>query len=194
MPRPTHCRRICHQAPCDYFKPAGIPLRDLEEVALGLDELEALRLADLDGLYQEQAAGRMGVSRPTFGRIIESARRKVAEALVLVKAIAVQGGHYNMATTTNMRHFECADCGHRWEAPFGTGRPAACPKCKSANFRRAEEERGHGRCARQGRGQGMAQSSGEGAGPGTGQGRTRRRRIRACAQGGKDQAKNASES
>jgi hypothetical protein len=61
-------------------------------VALTLDEFESLRLADLEGLYQEDAAGRMGVSRATFGRIVESARRKVAEALVRGKALRIEGG------------------------------------------------------------------------------------------------------
>ncbi len=74
------------------FKPAGIPARDLEAVVLALDELEALRLADLLGLYQDEAAGRMGVSRPTFGRIVESGRRKVADALVRGKALVIEGG------------------------------------------------------------------------------------------------------
>lgn len=58
-----------------------------------LDELEALRLADLDGLYQETAAARMGVSRQTFGNIIERAHRKVADALVNAKALRIEGGH-----------------------------------------------------------------------------------------------------
>jgi len=57
-----------------------------------LDELEALRLADLEGLYQEQAAEKMGVSRPTFARILESARKKVAEALVKGKGLVIGGG------------------------------------------------------------------------------------------------------
>jgi predicted DNA-binding protein (UPF0251 family) len=74
------------------FKPAGIPARLLEEVVLTLDELEALRLADLEGEYQEAAAARMGVSRATFGRIVGEARRKVAEALVQGKALRIEGG------------------------------------------------------------------------------------------------------
>jgi predicted DNA-binding protein (UPF0251 family) len=67
-------------------------VRDLDEVVMSLDEFEAMRLADLEGLYQEQAAARMNVSRPTFGRIIDSARRKVAEALVHGKALRIEGG------------------------------------------------------------------------------------------------------
>jgi len=74
------------------FKPVGVPARGLPEVTLGLDELEALRLADLDGLYQEAAALRMGVSRQTFGRIVESARRKVADAVINRKCLLIGGG------------------------------------------------------------------------------------------------------
>jgi predicted DNA-binding protein (UPF0251 family) len=74
------------------FKPTGIPMREIEEVVMTLDEFEALRQADLVGLYQEQAAEQMGVSRPTFSRIIESAHRKVADALVHGKALRIEGG------------------------------------------------------------------------------------------------------
>ena len=74
------------------FKPAGIPARDLEAIVLALDEMEAVRLADLEGLYQEEAAERMGVSRPTFGRIVESGRRKIADAIVRGKALVIEGG------------------------------------------------------------------------------------------------------
>jgi predicted DNA-binding protein (UPF0251 family) len=74
------------------FKPAGIPARALDEVLLTLDELEALRLADLEGLYQDEAAVRMSVSRPTFGRIVEAARRKVARALLQGLVLRIDGG------------------------------------------------------------------------------------------------------
>ena len=79
-----------------YFKPAGIPLRTLEEVVVTLDELESLRLADLEGLYQEEAAARMKISRPTFSRLVESAHKKVAEALVEGKALRLEGGPVQM--------------------------------------------------------------------------------------------------
>ena len=74
------------------MKPAGVPVRELEEVILGFDEAEALRLADLEGLYQEAAARSMGVSRQTFGRIIETARRKTADAILNGKALRIDGG------------------------------------------------------------------------------------------------------
>ncbi len=76
MPRPIHCRRIASLPGSSLFKPAGIPACSLGEVVLAIDEFEALRLADYVALYQEQAAERMGVSRQTFGRIVETARKK----------------------------------------------------------------------------------------------------------------------
>ena len=91
MPRPTILREIEEPPRSTWFKPTGIPMRELEEVVLTFDEIEALRLADAEGLYQEQVAEQMKVSRPTVGRILAAARRKVAEALVQGKAIRQQG-------------------------------------------------------------------------------------------------------
>lgn len=90
MPRRPCPRTISHSPPANYFKPAGIPLRDLEEVCLGADELEALRLADVEDLYHEEAAQRMGVSRQTLDRIVRRARSKVAVALVHGKALRIE--------------------------------------------------------------------------------------------------------
>jgi len=92
MPRP-HCRRrIAGQPAVPLYKPQGVPLQALEVVEMTLDEFEALRLADLDGMYQEDAAAGMGVSRATFGRIIEAAHRKLADVLVHGKALRIGGG------------------------------------------------------------------------------------------------------
>jgi DNA-directed RNA polymerase subunit RPC12/RpoP len=99
-----------------------------------MDEFEALRLADLDGAYHEQAALEMNVSRQTFGRILESARRKVARVLVEGLALRIEGG---VIERTFQRAFTCAGCGKDWEEPFGTGRPAGCPACGSADFFRS---------------------------------------------------------
>ena len=149
MARPRNCRRVGSMPESNYFKPRGIPLSMLEEVILTVDECEAIRLADLESLYQEQAAEKMKVSRQTFGRIIESAHKKVAEALVQGKALKIEGGEFEMAS---MRKFRCYDCQHSWELPYGTGRPEDCPSCKSGNIQRAEEDRGYARGV--GRGQG----------------------------------------
>jgi len=90
MPRPPCPRRIAHSPLATYYKPAGIPLRDLEEIVLGPDELESLRLADYEDLYHQDAAKHMGVSRQTFDRIVRRARRKVAAALVRGHALRIE--------------------------------------------------------------------------------------------------------
>lgn len=74
------------------FRPQCKPLSRLEGVSLTLDEFEAVRLADLEGLKQEESADRMKISRPTFSRIISSARKKIGDALVNIKAIKIEGG------------------------------------------------------------------------------------------------------
>lgn len=89
MPRPPCPRRIRHSPPADYFKPAGIPLRDLREIELAPDELEAVRLADDLDLFHTEAAAKMGVSRQTFDRIVRRARRKIAAALVHGQALRI---------------------------------------------------------------------------------------------------------
>lgn len=92
MPRAKKPRFVEHRPPAAVFKPAGVRACDLEWVYLGLDEYEALRLADYEGLDQEQVAGRLGVSRPTVSRILERARHAVARAFVEGLALAIEGG------------------------------------------------------------------------------------------------------
>jgi predicted DNA-binding protein (UPF0251 family) len=75
-----------------FFKPRGVPTRQLQEIELGLDELEALRLVDDEGLEQVQAAKKMKISQSTLQRILGAARHKVAQGLVEGKAIKVEGG------------------------------------------------------------------------------------------------------
>jgi uncharacterized protein len=96
VPRPFCNRSIAGRPAVSIFKPIGIPVSELEEIVMTLDEFEALRLADLEGLYQEKAAEKMKISRPTFSRIVDSARRKVADALVHGKALRIEGGPIHM--------------------------------------------------------------------------------------------------
>lgn len=100
MPRPRHNRKIAWMPNCRSFKPAGIPLSTLEEIVITVVEAEALRLADYEGLYQTQAAEKMQVSRQTFGRILEAARRKITKAIVEGKAITIEGGEFTMDSNT----------------------------------------------------------------------------------------------
>ena len=97
MPRPCKYRRVSFLPNVTYFKPAGIPMRLLEEVRLTLDELEAIRLKDMEGLEQEQGAEKMNVSRSTFQRILTSARRKTVDALINGKALRIEGGPFEVS-------------------------------------------------------------------------------------------------
>lgn len=99
MPRPKCRRRVCGIPDRNYFKPRGIPSVELEEVILNLDEFEAIRLADYEQLYQEDAAAQMNISRQTFGRIIDSAHKKIADVLLNGKALKIEGGAIALSDT-----------------------------------------------------------------------------------------------
>jgi len=131
MPRPPKCRRVAFLPNVTYFKPAGIPLRALEEVRLSVEEAEAIRLKDLESFEQEQGAERMNISRPTFQRVLASARQKVADALLNGRAIRIEGGNFEMA----FRRFRCLN-GHEWEVPFEvmmSATPQLCPTCNTSS-------------------------------------------------------------
>ena len=97
MPRRPIERAVAGVPRVTLFKPAGVPTRELEQLQLAVDELEAIRLVDLEGLTHEQAAAEMGVSRQTVGRVLERGRAQVAEALIGGKAILIGGGNYRVA-------------------------------------------------------------------------------------------------
>jgi predicted DNA-binding protein (UPF0251 family) len=113
MARPIKWRRVGLIPQVTYFKPAGVPMRDLEEVALSVEEAEAIRLKDLKGLEQEECAKRMHISRPTFHRVLQSARRKVADILVNGKALRIGGGNFALPSQA----FQCRRDGHVWSVP-----------------------------------------------------------------------------
>jgi predicted DNA-binding protein (UPF0251 family) len=146
MARPRKCRWVCCEPSVTYFKPRGVPLIALDKVSLTVDELEAVRLKDLGGLDQEEAAVTMKVSQPTFHRILESAHYKIADGLANGKAIRIEGGDYMI--WKGERLFKCCDCQSRWREPLGTARPVNCPKCKGTNIHRAPQDRGHVRASR----------------------------------------------
>ncbi len=92
MPRNKKTRFIRHRPPANLYKPSGVPGRELERCTLTLDGYEALRLADYEGLSQQEVAKRLGVSRPTVSRILAEARGAVARALVEGRALVIEGG------------------------------------------------------------------------------------------------------
>ena len=96
MPRPRKRRALAHRPRPAIYKPAGVPLDGLTHLNLLYEELEALRLADLEGLTQEEAAGQMAVSRSTFQRIVARARQRVAQALVEGHALQIEGGTFTV--------------------------------------------------------------------------------------------------
>lgn len=132
MARPPKERRVEYIPEIKYFKPAGIPMRDIEEVNLTIEEVEAIRLKDREGLTQEECAQRMNVSRPTFQRVLTGAREKIAEALIKGKAIRFRGGDYKLAE----HYLHCSRCGRKFAVVQGRrgrhGRPfreIICPDC-----------------------------------------------------------------
>jgi len=125
MTRPCKCRHISGKPRSFLFKPCGIPFRELHETCLTLDELEAIRLADLEELYQEEAALRMGVSRQTFGNIIRSAHGKIADALVNAKSLKIAGGVVQLEA----QRFRCGRCRTHWAASPIQEKTVTCPKC-----------------------------------------------------------------
>lgn len=132
MPRPTKWRKVEFIPGHTYFVPFGKPKCQVEENILKIEELEAVRLKDIENLDQDQCAERMGVSRQTFQRILNEARGKIADALVQGKAIRIQGGNF----TQNICNVRCLDCKHQWQESYENYEKMAekeyeCPKCGS---------------------------------------------------------------
>ena len=127
MPRPRRFRKVCFEPNVTYFKPAGVRMIDLEESILTVDEFEAVRLKDLGGLDENTAAKKMNISQPTFNRLIASARKKIADAIVNGKAIKIEGGVYKMVGFGRGRGGRGRMGGQFAAGPGGT---CVCPKCK----------------------------------------------------------------
>ncbi|MFH1393831.1 MAG: DUF134 domain-containing protein [Candidatus Micrarchaeota archaeon] len=100
MVRPKKCRLVYAEPDVTYFKPRAVPLMDLEEVELPVEEFEAIRLSDLECLKQAETAKKMGISQPTLHRLLQSAHKKIANALVNGKAIKIYGGNYSVKKKT----------------------------------------------------------------------------------------------
>ncbi len=134
MPRPRKRRRVGIEPSITYFKPSGIPASSLEEVVLSIEEYEALRLADLKGLSQEEAAKQMGISQPTFYRLLSSARHKVSDSIINGKAIKIEGGNYmvvgqGQGLGQGRGLGRGGGQGRMGGSALGPGGECVCPKC-----------------------------------------------------------------
>ena len=139
MARKRCCGLIEHEPDCQRFISEGH--KKSKVIELGVEELEAVRLKDLGSLDQADCAAAMGLSRATFQRILQSARRKIAMALVEGRSIIIKGGNYMVKN----RVFECQDCGHKWEVEPCTaggkhGYEIACPQCGSMKKNKISED------------------------------------------------------
>ncbi len=126
------------------FKPAGIQGNRLEKIQMSIDEFEAIRLSDLFGDDHETAAKKMGISRPTFSRLIEKARKKVADALINCKELIIEGGSIHFKNNL----FRCNACGLTIKADISEETPDKCPECGNETFKNMAEHLGHGRCCK----------------------------------------------
>lgn len=132
MPRPVKWRKVSFIPGVRYFIPTGVPKCELEENILKIEELEAMRLKDLEGLEQEDCADRMEVSRQTFQRILLTAREKVTDALINGKAVRIEGGNF----TSNICPVKCQACQKEWAESYENYQKIVegtyqCPSCGS---------------------------------------------------------------
>ena len=161
MPRPTKPRWVEFYPNVTYFKPAGVLMRELEEVCLGVDEVEALRLKDGVGMEQEECAERMNLAQSTFQRILATARGKVADALIQGKALRIEGGNFIISPLK----LKCNQCEREWENDRRGPLERVCPFCGSTGVSIGER---HGpetppdSCPGRGRGGGWRRRNGPG--------------------------------
>ncbi len=141
MARPQNNRIVNNPPLFNEFKPVGVAGRDLTRIYISIDEYEAIRLADKLQLSHLEAAREMNVSRSTFSRLIESARRKMAEFITTGKMLTIEGG--NVHFTNNI--IKCFDCGHMFNIKIEE-HITECPQCKSKNLINIAGNYGHGRC------------------------------------------------
>lgn len=141
MPRPEIERKVSKPPIYTNFKPIGVQARGLEKITLFLDEYEALRLSDFLGMSQEEAADEMEISRPTFTRLIEKARKKLADFLVNGKLLSLEGGNIHFRHNIIL----CDNCGNRFKTEINK-KIDTCPNCNSKNLTNLAGGFGHGKC------------------------------------------------
>lgn len=141
MPRPQDNRIVLEPPLFSEFKPLGIKGQDLEQVQLALDEFEAFRLADHIGLSHAEAAVEMGISRPTFSRLIEKARKNIADFIIRGKLLNIEGGSIHFRNNI----IRCQNCGHMFKINI-SNTMSECPACHSKQLINLAGGFGHGKC------------------------------------------------
>jgi predicted DNA-binding protein (UPF0251 family)/phage FluMu protein Com len=135
-------QKIVHQPPLfTAFKPMGVMKSNLQALPMSLDEYEAIRLADYLGMDHAEAADEMEISRSTFSRLVEQARKKTAQFLVEGKELYIEGGNVHFRGNI----IRCQDCGHMFNIKIGAP-ISKCPECESVNLINLAGGFGHGRC------------------------------------------------
>lgn len=141
MPRPKNNRIVLEPPLFTEFKPVGTRGHSLDRAELTLDEFEAFRLADQMSLSHAEAADEMEISRSTFSRLIEQARRKIADFIINGKILSINGGNIHFRTNT----IRCQSCGHMFKTDFSM-KISECPLCHSENLLNLAGGFGHGKC------------------------------------------------
>ena len=131
MPRRKRHRFVHREPSVSVYKPAGIPAKELDEILLTVDEFEAVRLADYEGMNQREACKIMKISQPTFNRILASARNKIAQGIVEGQVLRIEGGRYVLGDGSG--GLQCTDCGYRLD--MERDQRNACPTCGSSKLR-----------------------------------------------------------
>jgi len=141
MSRPQK-ERMVHKPPIfTEFKPTGVARKYLHQTSLSLDEYEAFRLADYEGLSHNEAADEMEISRSTFTRLIEQARKKIANFMIKGESLRIEGGNVHFRNNI----IKCLDCGYMFNININK-KLSQCPACKSTNLLNLAGGFGHGDC------------------------------------------------
>jgi predicted DNA-binding protein (UPF0251 family) len=141
MPRPQY-NRIVYEPPLySHFAPEGLKEQDPEQIVLTLDQFEAFRLADQLGYSHAQAAREMQISRSTFSRLIQKARKKIADFIIQGGILTIQGGSVHF----RMNILQCTDCGHLFKVKLDD-EFSECPDCQSDKITDMAGRFGHGKC------------------------------------------------
>jgi predicted DNA-binding protein (UPF0251 family) len=141
MSRPEKNRKVYEPPLITGFKPMGIQSRHVQHTILTLDEYEAFRLSDFNGLSHAEAAEEMEISRSTFTRLIEKARKKIADLIICGKMLNIEGGNIHFKVNI----FKCQHCEQMFKIRINM-KLDKCPSCHSKNLLNLAGGFGHGKC------------------------------------------------